>query len=523
MTVVLESRLGGRWVRGEGPGTELVDPTTGETVAEASSRGLDLGAALAFARDVGGPALRELTFAQRAGMIGEAADVLAANRAEYVAIAQANSGNTEADAAVDIDGAIGTLKYYARLGAGLGDARTVRDGGPLRLAKDPGFQAQHLMVPIRGVAVHVNAFNFPAWGLWEKAAVALLAGVPAFAKPATATCWLSERMVRDVVAAGVLPEGALSILCGSPGDLLDHLTEADAVAFTGSADTARAIRLHPSVAGRSVRLNVEADSLNACILGPDAGPGSPEFDLFVREVAREMTQKAGQKCTAIRRALVPAEVADAAAEAVAARLAGAKWGNPRAEGVRMGPVVSASQRDAVLATVAELKAEADVVFDGAATGPVEADPARGAFVPPTWLRARDPDGAEAVHRAEPFGPVATLVPYRDRAHAWALARRGAGSLVASVFSADPDFRTRTALEIGDMHGRVLMVDASVARASTGHGIVMPMCQHGGPGRAGGGSELGGPRGLAFYLQRVAVQGPAADLDALASAAVPLDG
>lgn len=513
----LSNYVGGKWIEGQGAGQALVDPSTGEELARASTDGIDMGAALVYAREVGGPALRALTFGERAALLGKVADALQANREAYGEIALKNSGNTQTDAAIDIDGGIGTLKFFARAGQALGAARTLRDGTLIRMAKDEGFQALHIGVPLRGVAVHINAFNFPSWGLWEKAAVALLAGVPVVEKPATSTAWLAQRMVEDVVKAGVLPEGAISLLCGSAGDILDHLTGADLVAFTGSADTAVRIRTNANVAAHSVRLNVEADSLNACILGPDVAPGSPEFDLFVKEVAREMTQKAGQKCTAIRRILAPEQTVGQVADAIAARLAGTKVGNPRNPEVRMGPLVSKSQQRAAAEGMAALGRETQVIYDGGGKGfaPIDADPEKAAFMPPTLLRADDPANAKAVHEIEVFGPVSTLMAYRGADDAFALARRGGGSLVASVFSADPAFIETASLELADSHGRVLALDAAAAKSSTGHGIVMPMCNHGGPGRAGGGAELGGLGALWFYHQRTALQGPAERLMAIA--------
>lgn len=521
-TVMIESFVAGRWIAGRGPGQPLIDPTTGVELARASTDGIDFAAALAHARDVGGPALRRLSYGERAQLLRAVADCLAARRADYVGIARANSGNTDADAAIDIDGAIGTLGFFARAGRTLGDARLIADGGLVRMGKDEAFQALHVMVPVRGVAIHINAFNFPAWGLWEKAAVSLLAGVPVVAKPATATCWLAQRMVRDVIEAGILPDGVLSILCGGAGNLLDHVAEGDVVAFTGSAGTAARVRGRRRVVERFIRVNVEADSLNACILGPDVRPDAPEFDLFVREVAREMTVKAGQKCTAIRRVLAPAPVAGAVAEAVAARLARTTVGDPRNPEVRMGPLAGRDQLAAARQGLAALAPETGVVFDGAGSTLVDADPDRGAFLFPTLLRADDPGSAHAIHEVEVFGPVATVMAYRDAQDAFALARRGRGSLVASVFTADPAFMADAAVELADMHGRILMIDAGVGKASTGHGIVMPMCLHGGPGRAGGGEELGGLRGLAFYHQRTALQGPAARLEAVAAQAARID-
>ena len=506
--IVLESYLAGRWVRGRGEGTALVDPATGEVVARASSDGLDLGGALDYARTVGRPALRALTYADRAALLGAIADVLTARKDEWYEIARRNSGNTPADAAIDVDGAIGTLKYFAKTGAALGSAEFLADGAPQRLARDANFQGLHLGVPLDGAAIHINAYNFPSWGLWEKAAVALLAGIPVVAKPATATAWLAVAMVRAVVDAKVVPDGALSVIAGSAGELLHYARFGDAIAFTGSAETGELVRAHPHVRGGGVRVNVEADSVNAALLGPSDAPGTPAFDLFVREVAREMTSKAGQKCTAIRRAIVPAQHADAVIAAIASAL--------DAIG-EVAPVVSASSRDAVEAGIRALTQGATIVYrrHGADAHGSRGD-GKAAFVAPALLRAHD--GAEEVHDIEVFGPVATIVPYRDADDAYALARRARGSLVASVFSADPAFLAASAAALGSTHGRVLLVDPSIGDSHTGHGIVLPSLLHGGPGRAGNGEELGGLRGLWFYHQRTAIQGPAPVLAELASRA-----
>ncbi len=519
----LSSYVSGTWVEGNDEGTALVDPVTGEELARASTAGIDIAAAMAHGREKGGPSLRAMTYGERAQLIGSIAELLSANREAYGEIALANSGNTKIDAAIDIDGGIGTLQYFARLGGKLGDARALRDGGFDRLSREENFQAMHLSVPIRGLAVHVNAFNFPSWGLWEKAGVALLAGVPVFAKPATATALLSHQMVKDVIDAGILPEGALSLVCGAAREISDHLTGSDAMAFTGSADTASALRGHPNIVASSVRMNVEADSLNTCILGPDASAGSAEFDLFVREVAKEMTQKAGQKCTAIRRALVPAGLVDAAAEALAARLSNTVTGNPRFEEVTMGPLVNKSQQADVLDALGKLKAEAETITGDGAFEPVDADPDLACFIPPTLLKCGDPGAANAVHSVEAFGPVCTLMPYGGAEDAFALAARGGGSLAASVFTADEGFASDAVLALGADHGRVLLVDESMGRGQTGHGIVMPQCVHGGPGRAGGGEELGGMRSLAFYHQRLAVQGRIDWLQGIAENSAELGG
>ena len=504
---VLQSYLGGAWLTGRGTPVDLIDPVTGDVLARASSEGIDLGAGLAFARETGRAALGALTFAQRAALLAAIADALAARREDWYEIARRNSGNTRADAAIDVDGAIGTLKYYAKIGAALGDASFLADGEPARLARDLNFQGVHLGVPLPGIAIHINAFNFPAWGLWEKAAVALLAGMPVVAKPATATALLAVEMVHAVTDAGVLPAGALSLLIGGAGDLLEYVRFGDAIAFTGSAETGETIRNHPRVRAEGVRINVEADSLNAALLGPDGAPGTPVFTLFVREVVREMTVKAGQKCTAIRRVLVPAAYADAVVAAIGTALDAVTVGDPADDETRMGPLVSRTQRTAVEDRIRALCDVTTIVYRGAT-------PANGAFVAPTLLRAQTE--AAQVHVREIFGPVATVVAYEDPSHAYALARRGGGSLVVSVFSADPEFLIASAAVLGSSHGRVLLVDPSIGDTHSGHGIVLPSCVHGGPGRAGGGEELGGLRGLWFYHQRTAVQGSAPVVAALAA-------
>ena len=516
----LESYLGGQWSRGQGVETELIDPTNGNVLATASAKGLDLKAALSYARARGGPALRALNYADRGKLIGAVADVLIANRARYEETAIANSGNTKVDAAIDIDGGIGTLKYYARLGAGLGAAKALLAEKPVRLAKAENFQAIHLLTPRHGVAVHVNAFNFPSWGLWEKAACALLSGVPVLAKPASATCWLSQQMVRDVIAAKVLPEGALSLLCGGIGDLLDHVTADDVIAFTGSSDTAQRIVSHRNVLARGARVNIEADSVNAALLAPGVAAATPVFDAFVKEVAREMTVKAGQKCTAIRRVFVPSERAGAVADALAARLGKTTVGDPRNEATRMGPLVTRAQQHAALDGIGRLARESAIITGGTdAPNLANIDGAKSAFVAPTLLKVESGAG-QAVHDIEVFGPAATIIPYKDEAEAFALAARGGGSLVASVFGDDRDFLDKAVSELGASHGRVLAVESSVADAHTGHGIVMPQCHHGGPGRAGNGAELGGLHGLHFYHQRVAVQGSVDLLATLQATAAP---
>lgn len=514
MTELLSNYAAGRWQAGTGNGTPLFDPVLGNELVRVDATGLDLAEAFSFARQQGGAALRALTYRERAALLAAVVKVLLAHRDAYYEIATANAGTVKNDSGVDIDGAIFTLGQYAKWGDALGDARALRDGDAARLGKDPAFQSQHLSVPTQGVALFINAFNFPSWGLWEKAAPALLSGVPVIVKPATATAWLTQRMVKDVVDAGVLPAGALSVIAGSSAGLMDQLQPFDVVSFTGSAETAGVIRSHPAVARRSVRANIEADSLNTAVLLPGEVPGSEAFHLLVREVVREMTVKSGQKCTAIRRILVPAEVYDAAAEAIGAKLTGISVGNPRNDSVRMGSLVSRAQLSAVREGLAALQAQTAVLHDGRDRPLVDADPAVAACIGPVLLGARDADAAQAVHDVEVFGPVATLLPYRDSAHAIALTHRGQGSLVTSLYGSDETALAQTALAVAASHGRVHVVTPDVAQAHSGHGNVMPMSQHGGPGRAGGGAELGGLRALDFYHQRTAVQASPGVLAAL---------
>lgn len=519
MTELLPNYVGGQWVPGQGAGTTLYDPVTGEALVRVSSDGTDRALAFAYARDTGGPALRALTYGQRAAMLGEIVKTLKANRDAYFDIAIANSGTTRGDSAMDIDGSIYTLGQYARWGAALGDARALVEGGRSNLTKDGVFQSQHVLVPARGLALCINAFNFPAWGLWEKAAAALLSGVPVIAKPATATAWLTQRMVSDVVASGTVPTGALSIICGGSAGLVDQLLPFDLVSFTGSAATAALVRSHPAVVNGSVRVNVEADSLNSALLLPNESADSPAFAALTREVVREMTVKSGQKCTAIRRVLVPEPLFQAAGEAIAAKLARVTVGNPRSEAVRMGSLVNRAQLESVTSGLARLRAEASVIHDGASHALVDADPEVAACAGPTLLGTEQPDRAEAVHRLEVFGPVATLMAYRSLEHAVGLIRRGEGSLVTSVYGADPAALAAAAIELADAHGRVHVISPAVAETHTGHGNTMPQSRHGGPGRAGGGEELGGLRALVLYHQRAAVQAEGVVLDRLN--AVPL--
>ena len=512
--LLLPNFFAGRWQTGSGAGTPLFDPVLGTELARVSNAGIDLAEGFAFARAQGGAALRALSYGQRAGLLTKIVEVLQANRDAYYEIATANSGTVAKDSGVDIDGAIFTLGYYAKQGAALGDATLLLDGERIRMAKDPAFQTQHIQVPTQGVALFINAFNFPSWGLWEKAAPALLAGVPVIVKPATATAWLTQRMVKDVVDAGVLPVGALSVICGSSAGLMDQLQAFDVVSFTGSAETAKIIRSHRAVSELSVRCNIEADSLNSALLSPAATEGSEDFKLLVSEVAREMTVKSGQKCTAIRRIFVPRALYQAAAQAIGAKLAKTTVGNPRNESVRMGALVSQEQKQSVLAGLAQLKTEAEVLFDGNGAALVDAD-ASSACVAPVLLGTEQPMTAQVLHAVEVFGPVATLMPYDSIEEAYAMIRRGEGSLVCSVYSEDLAFTAQATIALASSHGRVHAISPDVAALHSGHGNVMPMSLHGGPGRAGGGEELGGLRALNFYHRRTAVQSSALALDQIA--------
>lgn len=504
---LLKSYVAGRWAEGSGLRTRLFNPTTEEVVAETGTGGIDFAAALRFAREKGNPALRALTFAQRGEMLQKIVAALHERREELIEISVVNGGNTRGDAKFDIDGGISTIAYYAELGRKLGDRRWLLDGEQEALGRGPRFAGQHIRVPLTGAAVHINAFNFPAWGFAEKAAVALLAGMPVVTKPATSTAWLAHRVVEIVVESGALPEGALTFLCGGVGDLLDRLTCQDVLSFTGSSATAQALRVREAVVRNSVRCNVEADSLNAAVLGPDVDRDSKTYDLFLLEVVREMTQKAGQKCTAVRRIFVPAGAMEQVKEDLIAQIRAVKVGNPANKEVRMGPLATRQQLDDVRAGIERLKRRAEAILGGGGRGDlIDVPEGKGYFVAPTLFVSSDARAAQ-IHDHEVFGPVQTLMPYSGTAaEAAELLNLGAGGLVASAYTDDREFAQELVTRIAPYHGRIHLGCDKIADASLGSGAVLPQMMHGGPGRAGGGEELGGLRGLSFYLQRTAVQG-----------------
>jgi len=517
---VLQSYTGGQWRAPSGVGAPLLDAVTGEEVARISSEGIDMAAALEYGRSVGGPALRELTFHQRAALLKSLGSYLREHREDLYALS-ARTGATLLDSKFDVDGGIGVLASYASKGRReLPNDTIYIDGAVEPLGKGGSFVGQHVCTPLRGVAVQVNAFNFPVWGPLEKLAPAFIAGMPCLIKPASQTAYLTARLVELIVDSGLLPGGSVQLVCGGVGDLLDHLTEQDLVSFTGSASTARRLRVHPAVAAHAVRFNAEADSLNLSVLGPDAVPGTAEFDLFVSQLVTEMTVKAGQKCTAIRRAFVPAGRLDEVAQATRERLAEVTVGNPASPAVRMGALASLQQREEVRRSLKALLAVGKLVSgDPERVQVLDADSDRGAFLAPILLQADDP-GEAAPHEVEAFGPVSTLLPYASAEHVVALAARGRGSLVGSVVSSDADFIREVVLGVAPWHGRLLVLDAEDANESTGHGSPLPVLVHGGPGRAGGGEEMGGIRGVLHHMQRTAIQASPRALSAITGRWVP---
>lgn len=504
----LRSYVCGNWHEATAGHTPLVNPSTEDVIARAGSEGVDFAAVLDYARERGGPALRAMSFAQRSQLLREMSKAIRDNRDELLDLSARNTGTTKPDGSFDIDGASGTLAYYGSLGKGLGDHPFLVEGDGVQLSRGEGFYGRHILVPRPGVAVHINAFNFPAWGFAEKAACALLAGMPVITKPATATALVTERCIEIIVEAGILPDGALQLIVGSTGNLLDLLGPQDVLAFTGSADTARGLRSRSNLLAANTRVNVEADSLNAAVLAPDVADGSPTFDLFLKDVVREMTQKTGQKCTAVRRILVPAARIDGVQEALVARLSGVVVGNPEDPSVGMGPVATAQQLSDTVKGIAELAQAARIVHGtGKRTDGVGTAKGKGFFVAPTLLRADDARNAGPVHNREVFASVATLLPYDGSAgEAAGIVALGGGTLVTSAYTDDAVWAGDFVARGGGGTGRIYIGSESSAGEAPGSGAALPQTLHGGPGRAGGGEELGGLVGVKLYLQRVAVQG-----------------
>ena len=494
-------------VAGKGRGVILASAIDGRAVAEISSAGLDFKAMTEYARSLGGAGLRALTFHQRAVQLKELALHLMQHKEEFYELSR-ETGATRNDSWIDIEGGIGTLfAYSSKCRREMPNGQLYIDGEPEALSRNGTFMGQHIYTSLQGVAVHINAFNFPCWGMLEKLAPTFIAGVPSIVKPASQTAYLTELMVRRMVESGILPEGSLQLICGSVGDLLNHMTCQDAVTFTGSATTGLKLRQHPVIMRNSVRFTMEADSLNSSILGPDALPGTPEFDLFIKEVAREMTVKCGQKCTAIRRAIVPRAIASDVIDALKQRLGRVVIGDPSKEGVTMGALASKDQCDEVRQRIGEIARSSNIVYDGANDLGLPRDlSGHGAYLAPVLLYCERPLESADVHDVEAFGPVSTIMPYDDSAQAIAIANLGQGSLVSSVFTYDDSFAREMVMGIGAWHGRMLIGNRDCAGESTGHGSPLPGLIHGGPGRAGGGQEMGGVRGVLHYMQCTALQG-----------------
>ena len=502
----LKNYAAGRWLEGEGTGQLLLDASTGQEVAIASSKGLDFAHMLDYGRKTGNKNLRKLTFQERGRMIKSLAMYLIERKEKYYEVSY-KTGATRSDSWIDIEGGIGNLFAYASLRKKLPDLPYFAEGEPIGLSKGGTFMGHHILVPKEGVAVHINAFNFPVWGMLEKCAVNWLAGVPAIVKPATLTSYLTEAVAKDIIDSGILPAGALQLICGSAGDLLDHVNYQDVVTFTGSASTGLKLKSHPNILRESVPFNMEADSLNSIILGRDAAPGTPEFDLFVKEVRKEMTVKCGQKCTAVRRIIVPADYMEDMQIAIGKALTGIAIGDPRTEGVRMGALAGQDQVKEVKDKLEELMTDSQLVYgDPEGFEVTHGSKEKGAYMGPVLLRNDRPFEQTSTHEIEAFGPVSTLMPYQDLDEAVELARKGKGSLCSSIVTFDDTIAREYVVNAATHHGRILVLNRESAKESTGHGSPMPLLVHGGPGRAGGGEEMGGLRGVKHYMQRCAIQG-----------------
>ena len=504
----------GRWVTGDGEGQTLYNAVTGEPIAAATTKGLDFADILDYARNKGNSNLRKMTFHERGRMLRSLALYLNDHKEEFYTTSYL-TGATRGDSWIDIEGGFGNLFSYASLRRKFPDLPYCTDGEPLNLSKGNSFMAQHILVPKEGTAIHINAFNFPVWGMLEKCAVNWLAGVPAVVKPATITSFLTEAVVRSIVNSGILPDGALQLICGSAGDILSHVQSQDIVTFTGSASTGKMLRSHPRILEENVPFTMEADSLNCIVLGNDVEPGMPEWDIFIKEVRKEMTVKAGQKCTAIRRIFVPENKMEAVWKDLGQALSQTTIGNPRNEKVRMGSLAGLGQRDEVISQVNKLMSSSRIIYGSLdSVTVIDADAIQGAFMSPVLLANENPFTTVEAHEVEAFGPVSTVMPYRNMEEAIELSRKGKGSLCSSIVTADDRIAVEYVLGAATHHGRILVLNRDCAKESTGHGSPLPLLVHGGPGRAGGGEEMGGVRGVHHYMQRVAVQGSPTTLTAI---------
>jgi len=501
-----ENFIGGKWMRGDGDGQALYNSVTGENIGSASSKGIDMSEALRYAREKGNTALRKMTFHERGRRLRALALHLSALKEKFYQVSY-HTGATRLDSWIDIEGGFGNLFSNASLRRKLPDETFCLDGDPLGLSKGNTFMGHHILVPKEGVAVHINAYNFPVWGMLEKIAVNLLAGMPAIVKPATVTCYLTEAVVKEIIASKILPDGALQLICGSAGDLLDHVNSQDVVTFTGSASTGIKLKSHPAILTGSVPFNMEADSLNCIVLGPDVDPSKPEWDIFIKEVRKEMTVKAGQKCTAVRRIFVPENKIEDVTRAISNELDKTIIGNPANEKVKMGSLAGQDQRFEVRQQVQKLLATSQIIYGSLdSVSVLDADASDGAFISPILLFNSDPFNADASHNVEAFGPVSTVMGYKNLDDAIALSKMGKGSLCSTIVTADPVVARTYVIGAATFHGRILVLNQDCAKESTGHGSPLPGLVHGGPGRAGGGEEMGGLRGIKHYLQRTAIQG-----------------
>ena len=516
----LENYILGKWVEGEGSGQQLYHAISGQPIYVAGTQGIDFESALKYARSKGNPALRKLTFQQRGRMLRSLALHLLNQKEKFYTISY-KTGATRADSWIDIEGGIGNLFANASLRRRLPDDNFCLDGEPISLGKEKTFMGHHLLVPKEGVAIHINAYNFPVWGMLEKIAVNLLAGMPAIVKPATVTSYLTEAVVKEIIASKILPEGSLQLLCGSAGNMLDYVTSQDVVTFTGSAATGLKLKSHPAILKESVPFNMEADSLNCMVLGDDIQPGMPEWDIFIKEVRKEITVKAGQKCTAVRRIFVPQNKLENVSRALADALQKTSIGNPQNEKVRMGALAGQEQRTEVKTQVQKLLASSQIIYGSLdSVQLIDADAELGAFLSPLLLLNEKPLQSEEPHNIEAFGPVSTLMPYKNIDEVIELSKKGKGSLCSTIVTANASVAKKYVLGAATFHGRILVLNEDCAKESTGHGSPLPMLVHGGPGRAGGGEEMGGLRGIKHYLQRTAIQGSPTMLTAITNVYQP---